>query len=110
MPTGRPSPEPRPTGYCTRRRSERGAPAPQDGGGQGLAVGADYGNVVTSTGVVFDGVAPPVVSMTCSITPTPPSETVRVSWKWMPEPVGVSTARSATTALLTLKKQYMPNP
>ncbi len=58
-----------------------------------------------STGVVLDGVAPPVWFMTCSITPTPPSETVRMSWKWMPDPVGVSNARSATTDLLTLKKQ-----
>ncbi len=49
--------------------------------------------MVTSTGVVFDGVAPPVVLMTCSITPTPPRETVSRSWKWMPDPVGASKAR-----------------
>jgi hypothetical protein len=36
------------------------------------------GKLVTSTGVVLDGVAPPVELMTCSITPTPPRETVQV--------------------------------
>ena len=56
-----------------------------------------------STGVVLDGVAPPVELMTCSITPTPPRDTVRMSWKWIPEVFGVSKAWSATTDGLTLK-------
>jgi ROK family len=57
--------------------------------------------VVTSTGVVLDGVAPPVELMTCSITPTPPRDTVSRSWKWMPDPVGAS-KESALTALIGL--------
>ena len=54
-----------------------------------------------STGVVLDGVAPPVELMTWLITPTPPRETVRVSWKWIPEVLGVSKAWSATVCETT---------
>jgi len=37
---------------------------------------------VTSTGVVLEGVAPPVELMTCSITPTPPRDTVSIIGGW----------------------------
>src|SRR5262249_799987 len=63
----------------------------------------DQGEWGMSPGVWLDGVRPPVSLMTCSITPTPPSETVRMSWNWTPEVFGASKAWSATTAGLTLK-------
>ena len=75
----------------------------EEGKGPRSCVRGDYGKVVMSTGVVLDGVAPPVSLMTCSITPTPPNDTVRMSWKWMPEPVGVSNAWSAISEGSTLK-------
>jgi hypothetical protein len=46
---------------------------------------------------------PPVLLMMWLIVPTPPSETVTMSWNLTPDTLGTSKARSATTLELELK-------